>query len=1029
MTLGSNRCWNNTNGIFYTDEEGKVSCKNTYLSYQGVYNETSDGSYYTISYRDISGEKITATEVYNPYYGYWPEVGSSWIIDPNSNTPIIAENHQKYVKLSGFVWLDKESGKLSIRDADFSSGEEGLNGVNVYLEDLSGNIIKSTTTREDDENLYEEIEGGEYLFEAVDLDVLQAGGYKVVFEYNGIKYEALNPNKDSDYGSKAKEIKSTRDSLDSKFSSVNATGGQNLYQSGVSVNYGNISNHESIVNSYSGAEVYASTQEAGYYLYNNFEPTMEEIRYVNCGLFEKEQTDYALTKDLYNVRVETNGKSHVYRYSTVRYQGDNVNEESSWNIDVKFQKNTGTYSRAIYKSDGEFVSSNKDRELKVFTTYKIALKNESPYLGRINSIVDYCDNRMKLIHVGTAVNDQDVISNEFHSEQVVYNNDKYSKYRIDTNTVIRAGETGFIYVQFEINRDGVLSLINNGEVLNNVAEINSYTTFKNNNVNTPVAVIDKDSVPGNAVPGDAKTYEDDTDAATSLKLELKNARVMTGTVFVDTTGKEGKEATEREERKGNGKFDPGETTLKDVEVKLIDTETNQVTEVYDETSNTFVKAITKTDENGNFKFVGFIPGNYEVVYTWGNDTYKVQYYKGTIYNKDRVNKFDKTNNTFWYRGNDKHEYDGGNYSDDTISKNDRYTDAFDKPATRQKIDDEMRKITINTLESKINKAYEDKEAGKTPEMITEMDSITPTMEISVEYPTTITDGNDNKVEFAIENVDFGIVERAKQALEFDKKITDYKITLANGQTIVDAIVEYDEQTGKAQLKGSYSHTTLMGPVVSNGTDTLGILKTEMDNELIEGAKLDITYKMTVKNIGELDYSTEDYYYYGITNDSKKVTVSVTELLDYVDGRLNNTDPYGEWKETDKNHLKDVNASMKDDNDLNKYRTYLTTKLAKNLAPGESSEVNLYTSKLLTSTDDNTFDNKSEISEVTKNNGFTIGTPVKLINSYFNIGNAQRVVIIPSTGDNKDYVVPIIIGVSVIAILGVGIFLIKKFVIE
>ena len=121
--------------------------------------------------------------------------------------------------------------------------------------------------------------------------------------------------------------------------------------------------------------------------------------------------------------------------------------------------------------------------------------------------------------------------------------------------------------------------------------------------------------------------------------------------------------------------------------------------------------------------------------------------------------------------------------------------------------------------------------------------------------------------------------------------------------------------------------------------------------------------------------------------------------------------------------------MKDSDKINEYRTYLTTKLSKALAPGDSNEINLYTSKLLTSTDDNTFDNKSEISEVTKNTGFTAGTPVKLIDNYFNVGNAQTVVIIPSTGENKDYVVPIIIGVSVIAILGVGIFLIKKFVIE
>ena len=58
-------------------------------------------------------------------------------------------------------------------------------------------------------------------------------------------------------------------------------------------------------------------------------------------------------RDLYNVRVDVNGKSHVYKYGTVRYSnnGDNINEDSSWNMGVKFQNNKGTYNRAIYKAD------------------------------------------------------------------------------------------------------------------------------------------------------------------------------------------------------------------------------------------------------------------------------------------------------------------------------------------------------------------------------------------------------------------------------------------------------------------------------------------------------------------------------------------------------------------------------------------------------------------------------------------------------------------------------------------------------
>ena len=438
---------------------------------------------------------------------------------------------------------------------------------------------------------------------------------------------------------------------------------------------------------------------------------------------------------------------------------------------------------------------------------------------------------------------------------------------------------------------------------------------------------------------------------------------------------------------------------------------------------------TYTDKDGKFKFSNFVPAYYQIIYTWGDKEYKVQYYKGTIYNdKARSEKTQK--DLYWYRGKE--------YENDTIYVSDRRSDALDNYRIRENIENQMRSITNNTLTSLIENAYTPegqeiiKPDGTKEKIITSMDSATPTMEFSVEYESVVTSGDDSdRVEFVVKNVDFGIVERAKQALEFDKKIADYKVTLANGQTIVDAKIEYDEKTGKAELKGSYSLTTLMGPITSNATSTLGMLKTEMDNELIEGAKLDVTYKMKVKNIGELDYSTVDYYYYGIKDDNNKVTSSVTELLDYVDGRLNNVDPNEQWQETDQKHLQDVNSSMKDNDKINEYRTYLTTKLSKALAPGDSNEINLYTSKLLTSTDtdDNTFDNKSEISKITKNSGFISGTPVKTEDNYFNIGNAQTVVIIPSTGENKDYVVPIIIGVSVITILGVGIFLIKKFVIE
>lgn len=1018
MYIDSNNMWNDINEAsaqeFKTNGEGIINVQGITFKETAVTNRYLDDEGTTISAKYADNPQIIAIETSNPYYGYEPEIGKEYSVNSVNETKLL-DNHQKYIKLSGYVWLEENQGKTTVRNDLYDKEvEQGVNGIKVNLKDSAGNTIKTTTTAE--LGIYNEINGGEYQFVDVDLDELQAGKYYVEFEYGGIKYQSVTAKLKVRNGSKAVDT-SSRNILDNNFASVDGNGTQNLKVGSVSVNYNENSNYVSTVNCYSGDTVYARTDEAGYNLYSEFAPTMGEIRYINLGLFEKEQTDYALINDLYNVRVEVNGKSHIYRYATVRYNGNGINEESSWNVGVKFQRNTGTYSRAIYTADAEYTTSNKDKELKVYTTYKIALKNESPYLGRINNIVDYCDNRMKLIHAGTTINDQDVISNELNTEKVAYDSENYSKYRIDTNAVIKSGEAQFIYVQFEMNREAVLTLINDGKVLNNIAEINSYTTFKDNNVNTPVSVVDKDSVPGTAVPGKINTYEDDTDGATSLKLELKNARAMTGTVFVDSTGKDSNTVYENEERQGNGTFDNGETTLKDVEVKLIDTETNEVTKVYDETSNSFIDAITKTDENGNFEFVGFVPGDYEVVYIWGDETYKVQYYKGTIYNENRTTV--TQGNKYWYRGNT----DG--YNDDIISVDTRVTDALDNYKIRENIDDEMEKVTTNTLEREISDAYKEGYNAEGKNItITKMESATPEMSISVEYPTTITDGTVEQVRFTIRNVDFGIVERPKQQLDLSKRVSAYKITLANGQILADVKISED-----GKMTGTQTNTTYMGPIANS----IGLIKTEMDNELIEGATLEATYAITIKNVGEIDYTSEKYYYYGNASEAEKVKVSPAQILDYVDGRLSVVDD--NWKIVDVTgtFLKDYNVSEKDNTEyINKINAYVTDNLSKiYLAPDESETVELKTSKLLTTTDDNEFNNKAEIIEVKKNTGFNTGTPVRatFANQYFDVDNSEKITIIPSTGENKDYILPIAIGITAITILGVGIFLIKKFAID
>lgn len=978
--MGNDLKWSVSNieqaKIFYTDKDGKLNA--------------------TISGETTAENSMKAVEATNDKYGYAQNIGKEFTLNKEHEVKIT--NHQYRVKLSGYVWLDTETGKTTLRDDQYKQEDdndgEGFNGITVYLRDKNGNEIKRTTTSE--LGLYSEINGGEYQFVDVDLDAIQKGEYYVEFEYCGLRYQSVAAKLTQNNGSKAIDT-ATRNVLDSKFTSVDGNGTQSLNINGVTVNYNNTANYSSSIKDCSGCNVYARTNEAGFNIYNSFTPGAEEIRYVNLGLFKKAQTDYSLMQDLYNVRVSVNGFSHIYRYGSVRYtnNGNDVNADSSWNVGVKFQKNNGTYKRAIYTADAEYEAPNhKDNELKVYVTYKIAVNNESTYLGRINSIVDYADKNFDMIAAGTAIDDKDNITGNLQYGNKQEYNDKYSKYVIDINTELTPGQAKFVYVQFQLNREAVLKIVNNQEVLNNVAEINSYTTFKDNNTQTPVAVVDKDSVPANITVGKIDTYEDDTDAATSLKLELKNARSIVGTVFVDNAT-----VNKDNERLGNGVYDNGEATVAGVKVRL--DEIGKDDSSYD--GERISKEVT-TDENGNFKIEGYIPGNYNLTYTWGNKTYKVQYYKGTIYDESR-----DQNDKEWYKKD----------------VNTRKTDALDNIDTRKTIDAEMRKITRNNAEDEINKAYEG-----TSDVIktTSMDSKTPAMSFSVEYETTITDGNDDKVEFIVKNVDFGIVERAKQLMDISKRVSAFKITLANGQVLMDA-----EVTEDGKLKGSHSNLSYMGPTNTNGINVNGILRAELDSELIEGATVEVTYAIKVTNVSEKDYDSPNYYLYGNKKGAQLIKNSVTGVIDYLDGKIVFV-PDDTWEKKENTFIEEVNASEKGNTDyLNSIKAYYTSKLQKDLAPGESNEVTLKASKLLTSSEDNTFDNKTEIVDVTRKDGDITGTPVKVTwnngKFFFDTDNAEKTVIIPSTGENRNYVLPTVIGIIAVAIVGVGVFFIKKYVVD
>lgn len=944
---------------FMTDTQGKIEIKNVVI-----------GTY-------------IAYETKNTNYGYEALTeGVEIAVDKDKE---IIPNKQIYVKLSGYVWQDIHSGKMSVRndlykDDSNDNGDKAFNGITVRLRDKDGNEVKSTVTKE--RNLYSEIEGGEYIFKDVLISELE--NYYVEFEYDGLIYQSVSVgNLNKNNTSKATDTVE-RDILDKNFASVDSTGENKVDVNGkYIITYNDTNDYKASVKDSSACIIHANTKDANYNIKNHWETTQEEIRYINLGIYEKVQTDLRLEQDLENAQVGVNGYWHVYNYHTLTTNEQNPN--SDWNVGVQFQKNTGGYSRAIYQSDIEYENKqDKSKELQLYLTYKIAVVNESSYLMKTNSILEYYSNYYKIDKVGTGLdNNKNITGDLKYSEEQDYN-DKYKKATIKTDLTTETKRAKYIYIRFKVTSEGLIQLMNSKKLdVYNTAEINSYTSYKDNKGEKTVAVVDSDSVPGNVKPGTINTYEDDTEGAPNLTLEIKGAREIKGSVFLDNTSGELKTG---EIRQGNGIYDKGETAIKDVNVTLHSTD-NSVSDM-----------TTKTDKNGNFEFTGYIPGKYTVTYTWGDKTYTVQNYKGTVYESSRNQK-----DMYWYKD-----------SADT-----RKTDALDDYNTRKEIDNQMAEITDNTVNNKIAEAYEQ---GYNGEIIHSMNSSTPTMEFSVEYDTTATDGTSDKVEFIVKNVDFGIVERARQQLDMEKRVKSFKLTLANGQILVDATVDKD-----GKLQGSHDHVTYMGPSSINGIKDSGFIKAELDSELIEGATVEIGYEIKAINNSELDYMSEDYYKYG-TIKGNPVTITPSAVVDYLDKNLGfEADKNADWKQITAEELKGLNAVKVGDTEfLNSRLILYTEKTAVALKPKETASVNLNVSKLLTTSNDLTFSNDTEVVKVQKpGNTQHKGSVIK----YFPTDEAEKVEITPSTGDNRSYVIPTIIGITSLVVLGTGIFIIKRKVID
>lgn len=467
-------------------------------------------------------------------------------------------------------------------------------------------------------------------------------------------------------------------------------------------------------------------------------------------------------------------------------------------------------------------------------------------------------------------------------------------------------------------------------------------------------------------------------------------------------------------------------------------------------------------------------------------SYNGQDFKSTVYQKNMGNSTEING----YTGMTVEKYDGkyngtdvGYYdirqSDNLTQSGNNFSDAKDIWARRQEVINYSNNKVMNSVAEVLASPYT---TGNTTELIekTQMVATTGLIVLEGEYNRTDTDGyasnsngsneyqygNDYNGKYTLNNVDFGLTERPKAQLELGKKITNVQIKLANGNILFDANDKMTDllwthgeayELNKVGIKdnkyqefygldnhrytyrtqkgsATYSVDGLVGSKYKNNGNN-GLIVATMDEELMQGANITISYLLTVTNVGETDYEGLDFYYKG-TGTDKIVTTTADVVTDYVANNLNfkaNNNEGTGWKVTD-----NVITTLGLNNNLaTKVATFNdvinTANLNKALAPAENTTVGLVLTQLINpenSADDKTYDNIAEITTISNTVGRRMAysiqgnqdpteTPAEVDSV-----KSERVTILPPFGIGN-IVVYIAIAVSVLVILAGGIIFIKK----
>lgn len=351
------------------------------------------------------------------------------------------------------------------------------------------------------------------------------------------------------------------------------------------------------------------------------------------------------------------------------------------------------------------------------------------------------------------------------------------------------------------------------------------------------------------------------------------------------------------------------------------------------------------NEDGKYMFKGYIPGNYYVRFIYGTDdkttgdteNYKVyngQDYKSTIYhsvetfdvnNPDKNTAFlsleDLNNNInnkviYSYARDTMATHTPTNYAHDFLRRGDYYKSKYLEGTNTLVYPNDAKNYNGGTLiagtRQYVNTYKQGNEEMKN-ELAQELSDTTPNTFIvaktalintELEYNRTESEtsstgsgniGTSNKDKsgyYHISDLSFGLQERPKAQLKATKQVRHVEVKLSNQSILFDAkgratnVLWINHKAHNPDADNVYeenkNYTNKFMQIPSIRTSK-GLIELTMDEEQMHGAQLKLTYLITIANIGEVDYSDNNFYYTGKENNKAQNIVKTRpmQIVDYV----------------------------------------------------------------------------------------------------------------------------------------------------